>query len=123
TAYGDTINVASRLEIANKQLGTRICVSSALAEGVKHFRGRPISDLVLRGRGEAIRAFELLQAHINEDAATNSCLDAFALLEAGDVGAVAAFAAHVGKQPGDRLAAFHLKRLLNGERGARIAME
>jgi len=123
TAYGDTINVASRLETANKQLGTRICVSSALAEGVKHFRGRPIGDLVLRGRGEVIRAFEPLQAKQYEDPATKSYLDAFALLEAGDVGAVAAFAAHVGKQPGDRLAAFHLKRLLNGERGARIAME
>ena len=56
TAYGDTINVASRLETANKQLGTRICVSAELAEGVENFRGRPIGDLVLRGRGEVIRA-------------------------------------------------------------------
>jgi adenylate cyclase len=56
TAYGDTINVASRLETANKQLGTRICVSAGLAEGVKNFRGRPIGDLVLGGRGEVIRA-------------------------------------------------------------------
>ena len=47
TAYGDTINVAARLETANKQLGTRICVSAALAEGVKQFHGRPIGDLVL----------------------------------------------------------------------------
>ena len=29
TAYGDTINIAARLEAANKQLGTRICVSAA----------------------------------------------------------------------------------------------
>jgi class 3 adenylate cyclase len=27
TAYGDTINIAARLEVASKQLGTRICVS------------------------------------------------------------------------------------------------
>ncbi|MGB9398495.1 MAG: adenylate/guanylate cyclase domain-containing response regulator, partial [Pseudolabrys sp.] len=47
----------------------------------------------------------------------------FALLEAGEAGAVAAFAAHVGKQSEDRLAAFHLKRLLNGAKGSRIAME
>ena len=33
TAYGDTINVAARLEAANKQLGTRICVSAILAGG------------------------------------------------------------------------------------------
>ena len=38
TAYGDTINVAARLETANKQLGTRICVSAALAKEVGDFR-------------------------------------------------------------------------------------
>ena len=123
TAYGDTINVAARLETANKQLGTRICVSAALAEGVKQFRGRPIGDLVLRGRGEVIRAFEPLSKKQYDDAATKSYLDAFVLLEAGNAGAVAAFAAHVGKQPEDRLAAFHLKRLLNGAKGTRIAMD
>ena len=31
TAYGDTINIAARLEAANKQLGTRICVSASVA--------------------------------------------------------------------------------------------
>jgi len=123
TAYGDTINVASRLETANKQLGTRICVSAELAEGVKNFRGRPIGDLVLRGRGEVIRAFEPLQEKQFNDPATKSYLDAYALLKAEDAGAVAAFAAHVGKQPEDRLAAFHLKRLLNGAKGSRIAMD
>jgi len=123
TAYGDTINVASRLETANKQLGTRICVSAELAEGVENFRGRPIGDLVLRGRGEVIRAFEPLQEKQFNDAATKSYLDAYALLKAEDPGAVAAFAAHVGKQPEDRLAAFHLKRLLNGAKGSRIAMD
>ena len=34
TAYGDTINVAARLETANKQLGTRVCVSADLAAKV-----------------------------------------------------------------------------------------
>ena len=31
TAYGDTINIAARLEAANKQLGTHICVSENVA--------------------------------------------------------------------------------------------
>src|ERR1700722_6296179 len=38
TAYGDTINVAARLEAANKQLGTHICVSASLAARVEQFR-------------------------------------------------------------------------------------
>ncbi len=62
TAYGDTINVAARLEAANKQLGTRICVSAVLADKAEDFRGRPVGDLVLRGRTEALRAFEPLTA-------------------------------------------------------------
>ncbi len=123
TAYGDTINIAARLEAANKQLGTRICVSAILAAKVKDFRGRPVGDLLLRGRSEALRAFEPLQAKVYEDPSTRSYLEAFAKLEAGDPGAMAAFAAYVGKQPEDQLASFHLKRLLNGATGTRIALD
>jgi len=123
TAYGDTINVAARLETANKQLGTRICVSAALAKAVKDFRGRPIGDLLLRGRAEAMRAFEPLRDEKYSDAATKSYLDAFSQLEKDDPGAIAAFAAHVGKHREDQLAAFHLRRLLNGATGTRITME
>jgi len=123
TAYGDTINIAARLESANKQLGTRICVSGALAEKVKNFRGRPVGDLVLRGRTEPIRAFEPLRDEQYEDPARKAYLDAFAKLETNDPSAIAAFASHVGKQPEDQLAAFHLKRLLNGAKGAKIVMD
>ena len=123
TAYGDTINIAARLEAANKQLGTRICVSAVLAGKVKDFRGRPVGDLLLRGRTEALRAFEPLRAKESEDPSTKSYLEAFAKLEASDPGAMAAFAAYVGKLADDQLASFHLKRLLNGATGTRIAMD
>jgi adenylate cyclase len=123
TAYGDTINVAARLEAANKQLGTRVCVSATLADKVEDFRGRPIGDLVLRGKTEPLRAFEPLEREQYDDPATASYLEAFAKLEAGDPGAIAAFAAHVGKLPKDQLASFHLKRLLNGATGTRIALD
>jgi adenylate cyclase len=123
TAYGDTINVAARLEAANKQLGTRICVSATLADKVDHFKGRPVGDLALRGKAEAMRAFEPLTVDQFSSAATASYLDAFARLENCDPGAIAAFAAHVGKHSVDQLASFHLKRLLNGHSGSRILME
>ena len=123
TAYGDTINVAARLEAANKQLGTRICASATLAARVEKFRGRPVGDLVLRGRMEALRAFEPLRDAQHEDPVTKSYLEAFAKLEAGDPGAMAAFAAHVGRHADDQLASFHLKRLLNGATGTRIVMD
>src|SRR3984885_467880 len=123
TAYGDTINVAARLGAANKKLGTRICVSATVADKVACFRGRPVGDLVLRGKTEALRAFEPLRAEQYEEPGMQTYLDAFAKLETNDPGAIAAFASHVGKEPQDQLASFHLKRLLNGATGTRIAMD
>ena len=123
TAYGDTINIAARLESANKQLGIRICVSATLADKAKDFSGRPVGDLLLRGRSDALRVLEPLTAQQYADPATESYLQAFAKLEAGDVGALTAFAAYVGQHADDQLASFHLKRLLNGATGTRIAMD
>jgi adenylate cyclase len=123
TAYGDTINVTARLEAVNKQLGTRICVSGDLASRIANFQGRPVGDLILRGKSGAMRAFEPLTPKQHRDAATVSYRKAFALLEAADAGALSAFAAHVGSHPNDLLASFHLKRLLNGAKGTQLAMD
>jgi adenylate cyclase len=123
TAYGDTINIAARLEAANKQLGTRICVSEDVARAVPAFRGRPVGDLVLRGRTEPLRAYEPLPPDQCGDGSAEGYALAFARLEAEDPGAIGAFAAEVGRHPDDQLASFHLKRLLNGGKGIRIQMD
>jgi adenylate cyclase len=122
TAYGDTINIAARLEAANKQVGTLVCVSANVAERAENFLGRPIGDLLLRGRTESIRALEPLTPVDYADPATALYLEAFVKLEGGNAGAIAAFAALVGSRPSDQLASFHLKRLLNGATGATIAL-
>jgi class 3 adenylate cyclase len=123
TAYGDTINTAARLEGANKQLGTRICVSAAVADAAEGFTGRPVGDIVLRGRSEPLRAFEPLPVAIFEKPETAQYSEAFAKLEAGDATAMPAFAALVGQHADDPLAGFHLKRLLNGAKGVRMQLE
>jgi class 3 adenylate cyclase len=123
TAYGDTINTAARLEAANKFLGTRICVSAAVADAAENFRGRPVGDLVLRGRSEPLRAYEPLSAESFKAPATAQYAEAFAKLEAGDAAAMPAFAALVGLHADDPLAGFHLRRLLNGARGIRMELE
>jgi class 3 adenylate cyclase len=122
TAYGDTINTAARLEAANKFLGTRICVSAAVANAADNFTGRPVGDLVLRGRSEPLRAYEPLSADSFKAPATAQYAEAFAKLEAGDAAAMPAFAALVGLHADDPLAGFHLKRLLNGARGIRMEL-
>ena len=123
TAYGDTINTAARLEAANKFLGTRICVSAAVANAAEGFKGRPVGDIVLRGRSEPLRAYEPLPAATYEKPATTQYSEAFAKLEAGDATAMPAFAALVGLHADDALAGFHLKRLLNGAKGVRMQLE
>ena len=123
TAHGDTINTAARLETANKFLGTRICVSATVADGADNFRGRPVGDLLLRGRSEPLRAYEPLPAAVFEAPMTKLYSEAFARLEANDVTAMPAFAALVGQHADDALAGFHLRRLLNGGRGVRLQLE
>ncbi len=123
TAYGDTINTAARLEAANKFLGTRICVSAAVADGAGDFKGRPVGDLMLRGRSEPLRAYEPLQETAFISPAASQYAEAYAKLETGDATAMPAFAALVGMHANDALAGFHLKRLLNGARGVLIQLE
>ncbi|MBR0714347.1 adenylate/guanylate cyclase domain-containing protein [Bradyrhizobium liaoningense] len=123
TAYGDTVNTAARLEAANKHLGTRICVSASVAKGAENFQGRPVGDLVLRGRSEPLRAFEPLKVGKFDALAMAQYSEAFAKLESGDVSAMPAFAALVGMHADDALAGFHLKRLLNGAKGVRMQLE
>ncbi|EAS51370.1 putative adenylate/guanylate cyclase with GAF domain [Aurantimonas manganoxydans SI85-9A1] len=123
TAYGDTINVAARLETANKALGTRICVSARVADAAPGFRWRPVGDLVLKGRNEPLRVLEPLPAGGGADASQAGYVVAFDKLVARDPGAIAAFAAEVGQRPDDQLCSFHLRRLLNGEAGSTIALD
>ena len=123
TAYGDTINIAARLEAANKQLGTRICVSGSVVERIADFRGRPVGSVMLRGRSEALPAHEPLTAERHADALTADYLAAYAKAEACDPTALSAFAALLGRDSGDGLVSFHLKRLLAGATGVSVALE
>jgi adenylate cyclase len=117
TAYGDTVNTAARLEAANKTLGTRICVSESVASAAEEFRGRPIGDLVLRGRSQSLRAYEPLSTEEFNAPITAQYTTAFSKLEQDHAAAMPAFATLVGAHADDPLASYHLRRLLNGAKG------
>lgn len=121
TAYGDAVNTAARLEQANKTIGTRICVSDSAVEMISHFHGRPIGTLMLKGKSQAVRCFEPLDAEQAGGAAVGTYLDAFALLEDGDPKARQAFASLMG-QCDDALVSYHLGRILSGENGIEIEL-
>jgi adenylate cyclase len=123
TAYGDTINIAARLEAANKQLGTRICVSGSVVERIAGFRGRPVGSVLLRGRSGALPAHEPLTVERHAHVLTAEYLAAYAKVEACDAVALPAFAALLGRDSSDGLVGFHLKRLLAGDTGVQVVLE
>ncbi len=120
-AFGDPINTAARLEVANKPLGTRICLSESvvLRSGDKSFR--PIGPLLLKGKQHAIRAYTLPLAASSDSGAHQAYLDALAQLEAGQPESAARyFEQLLALHPGDALCRFHRERIIHGEGGATI---
>ncbi len=73
TSIGDTVNVASRLEAANKTLGTSILVSESARQAAGDgFAFRPVGLLRVAGRVQAVKAFELLGGGLSLDASPAS---------------------------------------------------
>jgi class 3 adenylate cyclase len=62
TSIGDTVNLAARLEGANKEYGTKALISEAVYGKVKSdFLCREIDLLTVKGKKESIRIYEVLQ--------------------------------------------------------------
>ncbi len=60
TVIGDTVNVASRLQSLNKELGTRILVTEATQKAAgEGFAYRALDQVKVRGRDEALSLYEL----------------------------------------------------------------
>jgi adenylate cyclase len=123
TAYGDTLSIAARLEQANKQLGTRICVSDSVVQRIAAFCGRPVGNVLLRGRSGTLPAHEPLTGERHADPLTSEYRAAYLKAEACDPTALRAFAALLGRDSGDGLVSFHLKRLLAGATGISVVLE
>lgn len=118
TAHGEPINIAARLEAANKVLGTRICVSGETVSRIRDFHGRPVATLMLKGKTDPVEVFEPLPS--DDGATLDAYSGAYRRLVAGEPEAVEAFEALAEADPDDRLVAFHLGRLKAGETGTTL---
>ena len=75
TAIGDGVNLASRLEGANKLYGTRILLSETTAEAVKdRFLIRKIDVLRVKGKSKPMAVYELLAERSEDSKLTNLVL-------------------------------------------------
>ena len=119
TAHGDAINTASRLEPANKALGTNICIGRPTVELCTRFHFRPMGELLLKGKTVAIEVFEPITETEADSAKTRSYLDAYRLMQQKGDGAADAFADLAARFPGDPLIEFHARRLLASARERR----
>ena len=122
-ALGDPVNTAARLESANKQLGTRICISDAILAGAPQVPVRPIGLLQLQGKSQALAVFEPL---VQEDAPRAPLADYLAAFEAMrrlQPEALHLFTRLAQAWPEDPLACLHQRRLAAGERGELVVLQ
>lgn len=120
TAYSEVVNLAARLEHANKTLGTSVCISAAAARACPGRRFRPVGRLLLRGVGAPVEAMmpdELCPAPAEAYAA------AYAALRRGEAAAAAPFAALTAEHPDDPLARLHARRQAEGAMDDLIAID
>lgn len=62
TSIGDTVNLAARLEGANKAYGSKSLITEAVYEKVKdEYLCREIDMIAVKGKNEPVRIFEILQ--------------------------------------------------------------
>jgi adenylate cyclase len=68
TVIGDSVNLASRLEGANKEYRTAIMVSQRTFDLVSHvIIGRELDRIAVKGRTEPVTTYELLQLKSDEE--------------------------------------------------------
>ena len=78
TVVGDTVNLAARLEAANKSLGTRILVAEATCEAASDlFAFRAVDIARVRGRARPEPVFELMAPRSDLEPATARLIESF----------------------------------------------
>lgn len=122
TALGDVVNAASRMEGANKQFGTHILVSDETRKLTHNAHFRPVGDIVLVGKDEAIPCFEPLHADDVGSKRIQKYCELYEMIREGSPKALDGFKAFADQYPDDPLARYHFERLQSGETGTRIVL-
>lgn len=122
TAIGDPVNVAARLEGANKFFGTRIAVAETTVQFCADARFRPVGEILVKGKDESLKVYQPFAADDPVAVWAEDYAAAYALMVAGDAEAASAFARLHEHAPGDPLVLLHRRRLAAGEIGAKMVL-
>ena len=125
TAMGDTMNVAARLEGANKAYGGHVTISGdALAHAGGAIDGvvtRPIGRLRVKGRDEPLETHEVFAPDDPRATYVTDYHAAYARLS--ETGSAEAFVDLARQHPDDALIAFHAARHQNGDSGDVVTLK
>lgn len=122
TALGDAVNTASRLEGLNKYFGTRTCVSEVTRAECKGIPFRPMGQVIVKGKTQALGVFEPLSEERAQSEYIKRYMDAYKHLEEGAEDTLALFEELFAENPYDGCVEIHLERLRAGTRSPEIAM-
>lgn len=109
TALGDSMNVAARLEGANKSLKTAALISLEAAEQMGLDRFRAMGRVRVRGRDKPIEVFEPLGA--GGAVADPVSAGLYAAFDRGETGALDGLKARAAAAPEDKALAYLVRRL------------
>ena len=121
TALGDAMNVAARLEGANKYLGSDILASEAVRERAPDFAWRPLGRVGLSGVGTPIALYEPVADE--RRSYTSQWADAMRALSEGNAEAAERLRALAREYPADRALEALVARLERIEGGAVYVLE
>ncbi len=122
TAHGDPINTAARLESVNKQLGTRVCIAASTTGQCPEQAFRPIAELVLKGKTQAVATFIPISWSETEEPLYQEYARFYERLRSKEPGLLAVAEDLRHRYPDDPLIRLHAERLAGGHTGVEIVM-
>lgn len=123
TAFGDTVNTASRTEGVNKYFGTRICCTQAIADGCQGISFRPIGNVVLKGKQTGVGLFNPVTDEQAQSDLYLRYVQAYESLSRQEQQGADMMLALGKDYPDDSLVQFHCERIQAGLISTRVVME
>jgi class 3 adenylate cyclase len=125
TALGDAVNLASRLEGANRYLGSSVCISETTMGMASDHPTRPLGNIVVKGRSETIGVYEPLAVVNRSEEFVKQYHEAYQALDtpSGLNRALELFQDMLRQAPDDRVIKMHIRRLEAGQNSTNLILE